>query len=104
MDSRPESSETQRQYNKKEHLVEHMRVSFHSLHEPKCGICMKHCRSFDSLREHLIGEEEVLHPLAECFFCAMGLVFSNALPSSSRPVAKDRMRKSVQQWGMQPVP
>ncbi|KAG0499109.1 hypothetical protein HPP92_003800 [Vanilla planifolia] len=63
MDSRPESSETQRnkcaacfrQYNKKEHLVEHMRVSFHSLHEPKCGICMKHCRSFDSLREHLIG-------------------------------------------------
>ncbi|WOL12506.1 RNA exonuclease 4-like [Canna indica] len=38
-----------------EHLVEHMRVSFHSVHEPKCGICQKHCRFFESLREHLIG-------------------------------------------------
>ncbi|XP_020268413.1 RNA exonuclease 4-like [Asparagus officinalis] len=44
-----------KQYNKKEHLVEHMRVSFHSVHEPKCGVCQKHCRSFESLREHLIG-------------------------------------------------
>ncbi|XP_020089248.1 uncharacterized protein LOC109710870 [Ananas comosus] len=44
-----------RQYNKMEHLVEHMRVSFHSSHEPKCGVCQKHCRSFESLREHLIG-------------------------------------------------
>ncbi|PKA56731.1 Small RNA degrading nuclease 1 [Apostasia shenzhenica] len=63
MDTRPESSETLRnkcaacfrQYNKMEHLVEHMRISFHSVHEPKCGICRKHCRSFESLREHLIG-------------------------------------------------
>ncbi|URD85280.1 hypothetical protein MUK42_28002 [Musa troglodytarum] len=45
-----------RQYNKVEHLVEHMRVSFHSVHEPKCGICQKHCRFFESLREHLIGK------------------------------------------------
>ncbi|KAJ3694331.1 hypothetical protein LUZ60_009811 [Juncus effusus] len=44
-----------RQYNKIEHLVEHMRVSFHSVHEPKCGVCRKHCRSYESLREHLIG-------------------------------------------------
>ena len=45
-----------RQYNKVEHLVEHMRVSFHSVHEPKCGVCQKHCRFFESLREHLIGK------------------------------------------------
>eukprot|EP01018_Ginkgo_biloba_P026006 Gb_27969 [translate_table: standard] len=32
-----------------------MRISFHSTHEPICGICKKHCRSFDSLREHLVG-------------------------------------------------
>ncbi|XAR58193.1 Exoribonuclease II [Bertholletia excelsa] len=44
-----------RQFNKMEHLVEHMRNSYHSVHEPTCGICGKHCRSFDSLREHLIG-------------------------------------------------
>ncbi|KAJ3686786.1 hypothetical protein LUZ61_015950 [Rhynchospora tenuis] len=44
-----------RQFNKVEHLVEHMRISFHSVHEPKCGVCQKHCRSFESLREHLIG-------------------------------------------------
>jgi hypothetical protein len=39
-----------------EHLVEHMKVSYHSVHEPKCGACRKHCRSFESLREHLIGK------------------------------------------------
>ncbi|KAI4350699.1 hypothetical protein L6164_005129 [Bauhinia variegata] len=44
-----------RQFNRMEHLVEHMRTSFHSGHEPSCGICGKHCRSFESLREHLIG-------------------------------------------------
>lgn len=44
-----------RQFNKVEHLVEHMRISYHSSHEPTCGICRKHCRSFESLREHLIG-------------------------------------------------
>ncbi|XP_042496989.1 uncharacterized protein LOC122075868 isoform X2 [Macadamia integrifolia] len=63
MDSRLESSETLRnkcaacfrQFNKMEHLVEHMRISYHSVHEPMCGICRKHCRSFESLREHLIG-------------------------------------------------
>ncbi|PIA44782.1 hypothetical protein AQUCO_01700403v1 [Aquilegia coerulea] len=42
-------------YNKMEHLVEHMKVSYHSVHEPSCGVCKKHCRSFESLREHLIG-------------------------------------------------
>ncbi|KAI3913904.1 hypothetical protein MKW92_051689 [Papaver armeniacum] len=44
-----------RQFNKKEHLVDHMKISFHSAHEPMCGVCGKHCRSFESLREHLIG-------------------------------------------------
>ncbi|XP_057550082.1 uncharacterized protein LOC130828244 isoform X2 [Amaranthus tricolor] len=44
-----------KQYNKKEHLVEHMKVSFHSVHQPKCGICKKHCKSFESLREHSKG-------------------------------------------------
>lgn len=70
MDSRHESSETlrnkcaacYRQFNKMEHLVEHMRTSYHSVHEPMCGICRKHCRSFESLREHLIGPL----PKAEC--------------------------------------
>ncbi|CAN4079245.1 unnamed protein product [Withania somnifera] len=70
MDHRYESSETlrnkcaacYRQFNKKEHLVEHMRTSYHSVHEPMCGVCKKHCRSFESLREHLIGPL----PKAEC--------------------------------------
>ncbi|KAL9261265.1 hypothetical protein AKJ16_DCAP21918 [Drosera capensis] len=63
MDYRVESSETSRnkcaacfrQFNRMEHLVDHMRTSFHSVHEPICGICRKRCRSFESLREHLIG-------------------------------------------------
>ncbi|XP_071731107.1 RNA exonuclease 4-like [Rutidosis leptorrhynchoides] len=65
-----DSSDTQRnkcaacykQFNKKEHLVEHMRISYHSVHEPMCGICGKRCRSFEALRDHLIG----LLPKAEC--------------------------------------
>ncbi|KAK3033584.1 hypothetical protein RJ639_032432, partial [Escallonia herrerae] len=39
-----------------------MRTSYHSVHEPMCGICRKHCRSLESLREHLIGPL----PKAEC--------------------------------------
>ncbi|KQK00966.1 RNA exonuclease 4 isoform X2 [Brachypodium distachyon] len=78
MDSRRETSETLRnkcaacfrQYNKMEHLVEHMKVSYHSVHEPRCGACGKHCRSFESLREHLIGPL----PKVECarVFAARG--------------------------------
>ncbi|KAK3005902.1 hypothetical protein RJ639_017768 [Escallonia herrerae] len=44
-----------KQYKKKEHLIEHMKVSCHSAHEPKCGVCQKHCKSYESLREHLTG-------------------------------------------------
>ncbi|KAF7129026.1 hypothetical protein RHSIM_Rhsim10G0022100 [Rhododendron simsii] len=51
-----------RQFNRMEHLVEHMRTSYHSVHEPACGVCGKHSRSFESMREHLIGPL----PKAEC--------------------------------------
>ncbi|CAH9132698.1 unnamed protein product [Cuscuta epithymum] len=44
-----------KQYKKKEHLVEHINTSYHSVHDPKCGVCQKHCKSFESLREHIIG-------------------------------------------------
>ncbi|XP_043707946.1 uncharacterized protein LOC122657338 [Telopea speciosissima] len=44
-----------KQYKKKEHLIEHMKVSYHSVHQPKCGACGKHCKSLESLREHLTG-------------------------------------------------
>ncbi|VFQ68601.1 unnamed protein product [Cuscuta campestris] len=44
-----------KQYKKKEHLVEHIKISCHSVHDPKCGVCQKHCKSFESLREHIIG-------------------------------------------------
>ncbi|KAL1538574.1 hypothetical protein AAHA92_27302 [Salvia divinorum] len=62
MDNRNKCAGCYRQFNKMEHLVEHMRISYHSNHEPLCGICHKHCRSFESLREHLIGPL----PKAEC--------------------------------------
>ncbi|XP_038877627.1 uncharacterized protein LOC120069877 isoform X3 [Benincasa hispida] len=44
-----------KQYKKKDHLIEHMRVSYHSVHQPRCGVCLKHFKSFESLREHLKG-------------------------------------------------
>ncbi|KAG7548644.1 Exonuclease RNase T/DNA polymerase III [Arabidopsis suecica] len=72
-----------RQFNKKEHLVEHMRISYHSVHEPTCGICNKHCRSFDSLREHLIGplpkqECKNIFSICGCRFCLTILESPNA--------------------------
>ncbi|EOA18000.1 hypothetical protein CARUB_v10006435mg [Capsella rubella] len=72
-----------RQFNKKEHLVEHMRISYHSVHEPTCGICNKHCRSFDSLREHLIGplpkqECKNIFSSRGCRFCLIILESPNA--------------------------
>ncbi|KAL0435776.1 UNVERIFIED_CONTAM: RNA exonuclease 4 [Sesamum radiatum] len=44
-----------KQYKKKEHLIVHMKTSYHSVHQPKCGVCQKHCKSFESLREHTTG-------------------------------------------------
>lgn len=44
-----------KQYKKKEHLIEHMKTSYHSVHDSMCGVCNKHCKSFESLREHVAG-------------------------------------------------
>ncbi|XP_059300016.1 uncharacterized protein LOC132052469 isoform X1 [Lycium ferocissimum] len=44
-----------KQYKKMEHLIEHIKSSYHSVHDPKCGVCNKHCKSFESLREHVAG-------------------------------------------------
>ncbi|XP_042516100.1 RNA exonuclease 4-like [Macadamia integrifolia] len=59
-----------KQYKKKEHLIAHMKVSYHSIHQPKCGVCRKHCKSLESLREHVTGPL----PKANCssVFAAQG--------------------------------
>ncbi|KAJ4829126.1 hypothetical protein Tsubulata_011811 [Turnera subulata] len=53
--SRHRCSACHKQFKRKIHLVEHMKSSYHSTHQPKCGVCQKHCKSFESLREHLSG-------------------------------------------------
>ncbi|XP_047057669.1 uncharacterized protein LOC124664124 [Lolium rigidum] len=70
--SRNKCAACYREFNRMEHLVEHMRVSHHSAHEPRCGVCGKHCRSLDALRDHL-GFGSVL-PKAGCasVFAARG--------------------------------
>ncbi|KAI3871001.1 hypothetical protein MKX03_003446 [Papaver bracteatum] len=77
-----------REFNKKEHLVDHMRTSFHSVHEPMCGSCGKHCRSFESLREHLIGPL----PKVECarVFSARGCSFCLTILNSPNAVRGHR--------------
>nr|VDD12346.1 unnamed protein product [Brassica oleracea] len=103
-----ELSETQRnkcggcyrQFNKKEHLVEHMRTSYHSVHEPTCGICNKHCRSFDSLREHLIGplpkqECKNIFSICGCRFCLTNLESPNA-----RRIHQERCQFSNVSYGL----
>ncbi|KAG5587031.1 hypothetical protein H5410_047465 [Solanum commersonii] len=32
-----------------------MQTSHHSVHDPICDMCNKHCKSFESLREHIAG-------------------------------------------------
>ncbi|CAA0828131.1 Exonuclease family protein [Striga hermonthica] len=32
-----------------------MKASYHSVHQPSCSVCRKHCKSFESLREHTNG-------------------------------------------------
>ncbi|XP_031279973.1 RNA exonuclease 4 [Pistacia vera] len=44
-----------KQFKRKEHLIEHLKVSYHSVHQPKCGVCQKHCKTYESLHEHLTG-------------------------------------------------
>ncbi|OAY25804.1 RNA exonuclease 4 [Manihot esculenta] len=108
MDSRNESSETLRnkcaacfrQFNRMEHLVEHMRISYHSVHEPMCGICKKHCRSFESLREHLIGplpkqECKNIFSIRGCKFCLN--IFDSY---SSRMIHQERCQLSNLSTGL----
>ncbi|XVF80501.1 hypothetical protein PTKIN_Ptkin15bG0078800 [Pterospermum kingtungense] len=59
----PPKSPTQRhkcpacykQFKRKLHLIEHMKIAYHSVHQPRCGVCQKHCKSFESVREHVCG-------------------------------------------------
>ncbi|KAK7261730.1 hypothetical protein RIF29_28048 [Crotalaria pallida] len=44
-----------KQYKKEEHLIEHLNKSYHSVHQPRCAACLKHCKSFESVREHVFG-------------------------------------------------
>ncbi|KAG7626859.1 putative exoribonuclease II transcription factor C2H2 family [Arabidopsis thaliana] len=89
-----------RQFNKLEHLVEHMKISYHSGHEPTCGVCKKHCRSFESLREHLIGplpkqECKNIFSLRGCRFCMTILESPN-----SRRIHQERCQFSSVNSGL----
>ncbi|XP_016492023.1 RNA exonuclease 4-like [Nicotiana tabacum] len=108
MDHRYDSSETHRnkcaacyrQFNKKEHLVEHMRTSYHSVHEPMCGVCKKHARSFESLREHLIGplpkpDCERIFKEVGCDICLKILPSRNALRAHRESCQLSRSNNGV---------
>ncbi|OIW09008.1 hypothetical protein TanjilG_05984 [Lupinus angustifolius] len=32
-----------------------MKISYHSIHQPRCPICLKHCKFLESIREHILG-------------------------------------------------
>ncbi|KAL6847733.1 hypothetical protein ACP4OV_021861 [Aristida adscensionis] len=76
-----------RQFNRVEHLVEHMRTARHSPHEPRCGVCSKHCRCFEALRDHLGAGGSSLPMAARCaaVFADRGCTLCLAvLPSAAR--------------------
>lgn len=68
MSVRHRCSACYKQYKKKDHLLAHMKTSCHSVHDPKCGVCNKHCKSFESLREHIGGQLLCLD-----YECALGV-------------------------------
>jgi len=47
--TRHKCSACYKQVEKKEHLIEHLKISNHSVHQPACKVCQKHCKFF-SLR------------------------------------------------------
>ncbi|KAK6936962.1 LOW QUALITY PROTEIN: hypothetical protein RJ641_033992 [Dillenia turbinata] len=65
-----------------QHVLRNIRASYcskkkslHSPHQPKCGVWEKHCKSFESLREHICREHDHAHwafpdhnPKADCLF------------------------------------
>lgn len=62
-----------------------MKNSHHSVHQPKCGVCKKHCRTFESLREHVTGllaKDNCSRTFAElgCKLCLQ--VFESSIPRS----------------------
>lgn len=77
-----------------------MRTSYHSVHEPTCGICGKHSRSFESMREHLIGNFSIhLTRFCGCLISEFNLhcdvshffVYSGPLPKAEcERIFKDR--------------
>ncbi|VAH56599.1 unnamed protein product [Triticum turgidum subsp. durum] len=80
-----------RQFNRMEHLVEHMRTSHHSLHEPRCGVCGKHCRSLDALRDHLgFGASLPSKPACAAAFQAHGCPLCLAVFPASAAVRAHR--------------
>jgi hypothetical protein len=99
-----------RQYNRMEHLVEHMKVSYHSVHEPRCGVCGKHCRSLESLREHLIGtyvlqkqsslHEETKRRTFRSVLTLLRFLFSTV----SRAVAQGGVRAGLRRPRLQHLP
>lgn len=76
-----------RQFNRMEHLVEHMRTAHHSTHEPRCVVCGKHCRAFEALRDHLGAGGSSLPKAAHCatVFSTRGCTLCLAvLPTAAR--------------------
>ncbi|KAK1273132.1 hypothetical protein QJS04_geneDACA012079 [Acorus gramineus] len=53
--TRSKCSACYKQYKKKDHLIKHMIISYHSVHDPACTVCKKHCKTLESVREHLSG-------------------------------------------------
>ncbi|XP_021280597.1 RNA exonuclease 4 isoform X4 [Herrania umbratica] len=72
----PSESRTQRhkcpacykQFKRKLHLIEHMKISYHSVHQPRCGVCQKHCKSFESVREHISGNKDRALYRISCYY------------------------------------
>ena len=73
-----------------------MLSSFHSVHQPRCGVCGKHCKSFESLREHLTGGMlsiksfaiMLLHCLSDNLLNFLSRVFWFSFPYHLGPLAK----------------
>ena len=110
MCSRNRCAACYREFNR---MVNHMRLSHHSGHEPRCGVCGKHCRSLDALRDHLgIGVALPKPGCARAFaaqgctlclavFPAAALRSHRAACQLSRAPTQSQLTRSMSRLGLQ---
>ncbi|CAH2057596.1 unnamed protein product [Thlaspi arvense] len=79
-------------FNRRQHLVEHMKISHHSAHQPRCGVCLKHCKSFESVREHLNVPDHLFKGDCKAIFSKRGCTLCLQIFEEATALAEHKIK------------